>query len=182
MPSGAKREKRPNTVAVVTALAEPLAKEMGLILWDVRFEKEGSSWFLRVFIDRDEGLTMGECEDYTRRINVLLDEADPIEQSYYLEVGSPGVERELTKDWHFERYLGAPVQVRLYRPVDGGPGFYRKAERLRRRHRLPRTRRGHRDDLCKERGRLCAPCGRLRLLRRGGGAGGRMIGEETEKP
>ena len=73
MPSGAKREKRPNTVAVVTALAEPLAKEMGLILWDVRFEKEGSSWFLRVFIDRDEGLTMGECEDYTRRINVLLD-------------------------------------------------------------------------------------------------------------
>ncbi len=123
MPSGAKREKRPNTVAVVTALAEPLAREMGLILWDVRFEKEGSSWFLRVFIDRDEGLTMGECEDYTRRINVLLDEADPIEQSYYLEVGSPGVERELTKDWHFERYLGAPVQVRLYRPVDGARDF-----------------------------------------------------------
>ena len=96
---------------------------MGLTIWDVRFEKEGSSWFLRIFIDKDEGLTMGECEAYTREMNKLLDEADPIDQSYYLEIGSPGVERELTRDWHFQKYLGSEVTVRLIRPVDGVRDF-----------------------------------------------------------
>ena len=123
MPSGSKKGKKPNTVAVVTALAAPVAERMGLTIWDVRFEKEGSSWFLRIFIDKDEGLTMGECEAYTREMNKLLDEADPIDQSYYLEIGSPGVERELTRDWHFQKYLGEEVNVRLIRPVDGVRDF-----------------------------------------------------------
>ena len=123
MPSGAKKGKKPNTVAVVTALAAPVAERMGLTIWDVRFEKEGSSWFLRIFIDKDEGLTMGECEAYTREMNKLLDEADPIDQSSYLEIGSPGVERELTRDWHFQKYLGEEVNVRLIRPVDGVRDF-----------------------------------------------------------
>ena len=123
MPSGANRAKKPNTVAVVTQLAEPVAEKMGLTIWDVRFEKEGSSWFLRIFIDKDSGLTMGECEAFTREMNTLLDEADPIEQSYYLEIGSPGVERELTRDWHFQKYLGSEESVRLIRPVDGVRDF-----------------------------------------------------------
>lgn len=66
---------------------------------------------------------MGECEAYTREMNKLLDEADPIDQSYYLEIGSPGVERELTRDWHFQKYLGEEVNVRLIRPVDGVRDF-----------------------------------------------------------
>lgn len=123
MASGAKGKKKPNTVAVVTDLVTPAAERMGLTIWDVRFEKEGSSWFLRVFVDKDTGLTMDECEAYSREVSALLDEADPIEQSYFLEVGSPGVERELTRDWHFTEYLGALVNVRLIRPVDGVRDF-----------------------------------------------------------
>ncbi|MBS4784803.1 MAG: ribosome maturation factor RimP [Clostridiales bacterium] len=123
MASGAKSGKKPNTVAVVTELVTPAAQRMGLTIWDVRFEKEGSSWFLRVLVDKETGLTMDECEAYSREVSALLDEADPIDQSYFLEVGSPGVERELTRDWHFEEYLGAPVNVRLIRPVDGVRDF-----------------------------------------------------------
>ena len=115
--------KKPNTVAIVTELAQPIADRMGLTIWDVRFEKEGSSWFLRVLIDKDTGLNMDECEAFSREISAKLDEADPIDQSYYLEVGSPGVERELTRDWHFQQYLGAQVNIRFIRPVDGVRDF-----------------------------------------------------------
>ena len=120
MPSGAKKGKKPNTVAVVTALAAPVAERMGLTIWDVRFEKEGSSWFLRIFIDKDEGLTMGECEAYTREMNKLLDEADPIDQSYYLEVGSPGLGRKLTRPEHYEQLKGQKIRAKLIRPNADG--------------------------------------------------------------
>ena len=119
----AKQQNSGGAAKTVETLVRPTVEGMGLRLWDVRFEKEGSSWFLRIFIDKDEGLTMGECEAYTREMNKLLDEADPIDQSYYLEIGSPGVERELTRDWHFQKYLGSEVTVRLIRPVDGVRDF-----------------------------------------------------------
>lgn len=112
-----------STVAVVTELVSPVAEEMGLILWDVRFEKEGASWYLRIFIDKSGGVTIDDCEAFSRRVSPMLDEADPIVQSYCLEVSSPGVERELRKDWHFKEYLGCPVSVRLIRPVDGVRDF-----------------------------------------------------------
>lgn len=115
--------KKPNTVAIATQLAQPLVDEMGLTLWDVRFEKEGSLWFLRYLVDKEGGVNIQECEDLSRALSKLLDETDPIEQSYYLEVGSPGVERELVKDWHFQRYLGHPVYLRLIRPVEGVRDF-----------------------------------------------------------
>lgn len=109
-----------NTVAVVTQLAAPVAQALSLVLWDVRFEKEGSSWFLRIFIDKDGGVTIDDCENMSRGIDKLLDEADPIEQSYFLEVSSPGLGRELRKDWHFERFLGREVRVRFIRPLEDG--------------------------------------------------------------
>ena len=111
--------KKPNTVAVATQLAQPVLEELGLKLWDVRFEKEGSIWFLRYFLEKDGGINIQDCENFSRAVSKLLDEADPIEQSYYLEVSSPGVERELVKDWHFQEYLGEDVNVRLIRPVEG---------------------------------------------------------------
>lgn len=111
--------KKPNTVALATQLAEPLVEQMKLILWDVRFEKEGSSWFLRYFIDKEGGVTIDDCEALSRAINPLLDEEDFIDQSYYLEVSSPGIERDLVKDWHFQQYIGHEVNVRLIRPVEG---------------------------------------------------------------
>ena len=80
--------KRPNTAAVCEALAAPVAQRMGLYLWDVAFEKEGAGWYLRYYIDREGGVTIDECEAFSREVSDLLDEADPIDQSYTLEVGS----------------------------------------------------------------------------------------------
>lgn len=113
------KQKKPNTVAIARQLAEPVLAEKGLELWDVRYEKEGSSWFLRYFIEKEGGVNIQDCVDVSRAVEKLLDEADPIEGSYTLEVSSPGVERELVKDWHFQRYIGSDVHVRLIRPVEG---------------------------------------------------------------
>ncbi|MBQ3587406.1 MAG: ribosome maturation factor RimP [Oscillospiraceae bacterium] len=93
---------------------------MGLILWDVRFEKEGSDWYLRVFIDKDnEGVYIDECVDLSRAVDPLLDEADPIKQSYNFEVSSAGLGRKLTKPFHFEKKMGQVVLARYIRAVDG---------------------------------------------------------------
>ena len=112
-----------NVASVVTALAAPIAAQLGLELWDVRFLKEGASYVLRIIIDKEGGINISDCEAFSNAIDAPLDAADPIEQSYHLEVSSPGLERELTKPAHFERFLGAPVMVRLIRPVDGVRDF-----------------------------------------------------------
>ena len=107
---------KPNVVSVVRSLAEPVAAELGLRLWDVRFVKEGASWYLRLFIDKDGGVDINDCVDMTHAINPVLDEKDPIEQSYCLEVSSPGLERDLTRDEHFEVMKGKKIKLRLIRP------------------------------------------------------------------
>ena len=109
-----------SAVKVVEALVRPVVEGMNLRLWDVRFEKEGPDWFLRVLIDRDEPLDTDTCEAVSRAIDPLLDEADPIEQSYYLEVGSPGLGRKLTRPEHYEAVRGQKVSVRLYRANENG--------------------------------------------------------------
>lgn len=112
-----------STAAVCRRLAEPVAEELGLTLWDVRFVKEGASWYLRYIIDRDEGVTIDDCAALSRRLSPLLDEADPIPQAYSLEVMSPGIERELTRPEHFVHCEGWAVVVRLIRPLDGEREF-----------------------------------------------------------
>lgn len=107
-----------NTVSKVTELVTPFANELGLDIWDVRFVKEGTDWYLRIFIDKDGGVSIDDCVDLTHAITKPLDEADPISQSYTLEVSSPGIERELVADSHFEKYIGSPVMLRLIRPID----------------------------------------------------------------
>ena len=107
---------KPNVVSIVRSIAEPIAKDLGLILWDVRFVKEGASWYLRVFIDKDGGVDINDCVDMTHALNGPLDEADPIEVSYCLEVSSPGIERDLTRDEHFEVMTGKKIKLRLIRP------------------------------------------------------------------
>lgn len=106
------------TVSAVWEIAQPIAEGLGLELWDVRFEKEGADWFLRVFIDKDGGISIDDCVDMSHALDKPLDEADPIEQSYCLEVCSPGLERSLKRDGHFEKSIGKPVQVKLIRPLD----------------------------------------------------------------
>lgn len=112
-----------NTVLKVEEVIKPFAQELGLDIWDVRFAKEGSEWYLRIFIDKDGGVSIDDCVNLTHAISKPLDEADPIPQSYLLEVSSPGVERELLRDEHFEKYIGSPVMIRAIRPVDGVRDF-----------------------------------------------------------
>ncbi|MCI7334449.1 MAG: ribosome maturation factor RimP [Oscillospiraceae bacterium] len=115
--------KDSNTVSAVRAIAEPIAQRLGLEIWDIRFLKEGTGWFLRIFIDKDGGVGIDDCVEMSRALNDPLDEADLIEQAYCLEVSSPGVERELVRSEHFQKYLGAPVKLKTIRPVDGKREF-----------------------------------------------------------
>ncbi|MFO7160300.1 MAG: ribosome maturation factor RimP [[Clostridium] cellulosi] len=112
--------RKGNVVTVVEQLANPIAERLGLTIWDVEFVKEGASYYLRVFIDKDEGVTIDDCENMSRALDKELDRVDPIDQSYCLEVSSPGIERELKRDWHFEKYIGNRVKVRLIRPNSSG--------------------------------------------------------------
>ncbi|MBQ1507493.1 MAG: ribosome maturation factor RimP [Ruminococcus sp.] len=107
------------TVSKVWELCEPIVGELGLKLWDVRYVKEGADWFLRIFIDKDGGVDINDCEKVSRAINDPLDALDPIENAYCLEVCSPGIERELVRDEHFEQFLGADIMVRMRRPIEG---------------------------------------------------------------
>lgn len=98
----------------VSEFIKPVVEEMGLILWDVQFVKEGAGYCLRVTIDSNEGAGIGDCEKVSRAIDPMLDEKDPIEQSYTLEVSTPGIERELTKKWHYEKCIGETIDVKLF--------------------------------------------------------------------
>lgn len=108
------------TVGTVEALVTPVLEQLGMRLWDVRFEKEGPDWFLRIYIDRDEPLDLNACEEATRAINPVIDAADPIDQSYFMEVGSPGLGRKLTRDVHFEAMRGRRVAAHLIRATAAG--------------------------------------------------------------
>ena len=110
------KQNRKNTAAVVRELIEPITDSLGYTLWSVEYVKEGSRYILRVTIDSSRGIDINDCEKVHRAIDAPLDEADPIEESYYLEVSSPGVERELTEDWHFEAFRGRDVQIFLFAP------------------------------------------------------------------
>ncbi len=116
----AKRKQGKNTVEIVRDIAKPIADSLGLDLWDVRFIKEGTQWYLRIFIDKEEGISIEDCEAMSRAIDKPLDDVDPINQSYCLEVCSPGIERELVRDEHFERFIGADIKIRLIRANSEG--------------------------------------------------------------
>ena len=107
------------TVSKVWELCQPIVEGFGLSLWDVRYVKEGADRFLRVYIDKPEGIDINDCENVSRAINGPLDELDPIEEAYCLEVCSPGIERELIRDEHFMQFIGADIMVKMLRPIDG---------------------------------------------------------------
>ena len=115
--------ERKSVALHVRELVAPTADELGLKLWDVEYVKEGADYVLRITIDSDEGITIDDCERFHRAIDPLLDEADPIESSYRLEVSSPGIERTLTRPEHFRAMQGSEVEVKLYAPIDGVKAF-----------------------------------------------------------
>ena len=103
----------------VAQFAEPVIQGLGCQLWDVEYVREGSEYFLRVYIDKDGGVDIDDCEAVSRAMDPILDEADPISGSYHFEVCSAGLERALKRPGDFERFLGSPVTVKLYRPYNG---------------------------------------------------------------
>lgn len=113
------KNKKKNTAAVVRELITPTAEELGYILWDVEYVKEGAESVLRITIDSENGIGIEDCEKMHRAIDPVLDEADPIEAAYRLEVSSPGIERTLTREEHFEWCLGVEVEVKLFKSFNG---------------------------------------------------------------
>ncbi len=108
-----------NIASKVFGIVKPVADEQDLYLWDVEYVKEGADKYLRITIDREDGVNIEDCEKFHRAIDPILDEADPIPESYILEVSSPGIERELKCDEHILACEDWDVEVKLYAPMNG---------------------------------------------------------------
>ena len=125
----------------VAQFARPVVEELGCSLWDVEYVREGSEYFLRLYIDKDGGVDITDCEKISRAVDPILDEEDPIAESYHFEVCSAGLERALKRPGDFERFMGSPIMIKLYRPRNGLKE-------------LPGVLRGYED------GRVTAECGK----------------------
>ena len=104
---------------IVTKIAQPVVEAHGCQLWDVEYVREGDQRFLRLYLDKDGGVDITDCEAISRAVDPLLDEADPIAESYHFEVCSAGLERALKRPSDFERFMGSAITVKLYRPRNG---------------------------------------------------------------
>ena len=107
----------------IAAIAAPVVEGEGCSLWDVEYVREAGTWYLRIFIDKEDGVSIDDCERISRRLDPILDEEDPIAESYVFEVGSAGADRELKRPGDFEMFLGSEVEVKLYQPVNGSKTF-----------------------------------------------------------
>lgn len=105
-------------------LLEPILEDMNFELVDVEYVKEAGTWYLRSYIDKPGGITVDDCEAVSRQFSDRLDQEDFIEDSYIMEVSSPGLDRPLKKDKDFERNLGREVEIRTYRPIEKEKEFY----------------------------------------------------------
>lgn len=104
---------------IVEQLARPITDELGLEIVDIEYVKEGKNWFLRIFIDKENGVDIEECGLVSERLSVKLDEVDPIPHNYYLEVSSPGAERPLKKVADYQKAIGKNVHIKTFEPIDG---------------------------------------------------------------
>ena len=108
---------------IVAAFAKPIVEQHGCELWDVEYVREGSERFLRLYLDKEGGVDITDCEAVSRAVDPILDEKDPIKESYHFEVCSAGLERALKRPSDFARFLGSPVTVKLYKALDGRKEF-----------------------------------------------------------
>ncbi len=104
---------------IVTQIAQPIVEAHGCSLWDVEYVREGSERFLRLYLDKEGGVDITDCEAISRAVDPILDEKDPIPESYHFEVCSAGLERALKRPADFERFMGSLITVKLYRPRNG---------------------------------------------------------------
>ena len=107
----------------ISDLATPVVEEEGCRLWDVEYVREAGTWYLRVYIDKDGGVSIDDCEKISRRLDPILDEEDPISESYVFEVGSAGADRPLKRASDFDSFMGSEVEVSLYSPYKGAKSF-----------------------------------------------------------
>ncbi len=107
------------TEKVIYDMSVPIAERLGFEVYDVELAREGGNRFLRIFLDKPGGISIDECEAFSRALSEELDKSDPISQSYYLEASSPGIERRIRRRVHFELNKGETVDVRLYKPING---------------------------------------------------------------
>jgi len=110
-----------NIVEQVSNALTPVINDLGYEVWDIEYVKEGAEYFLRFTIDNDEGITIDDCETVHRAIDPLLDELDPIEDAYNLQVSSPGLERDVKYDWHYEVLAGETLEIHLFAPIEAYP-------------------------------------------------------------
>jgi ribosome maturation factor RimP len=108
---------------IVAELAQPIVDELNLELVDIEYVKEGKDWFLRVFIDSEDGIDIEDCGNVSEKLSEILDEKDPIENLYFLDVSSPGAERPLKKDKDFQKAIGKQIAVKTYEPINGEKMF-----------------------------------------------------------
>ena len=104
---------------LVAGFAKPVVEAHGCELWDVEYVREGSDYFLRIYLDKEGGVDINDCEAISRAMDPILDEKDPIKESYHFEVCSAGLERALKRPSDFVRFMGSPITVKLYRPRNG---------------------------------------------------------------
>ena len=107
----------------VFELAKPVVEEEGCSLWDVEYLREAGTWYLRIYIDKEGGVSIDDCERISRRLDPILDETDPIPESYVFEVGSAGADRELKRPSDFAQFMDSEIEVKLYKPLDGSKSF-----------------------------------------------------------
>lgn len=110
----------------IRQLLDPILASLGLTLWDLEFQRQGPKWLLRIYIDRESGVTLSDCESVSRDLSAALDVEDIITHAYQLEVSSPGLDRTLSKPEHFARFAGSTVKIKVYQPIDGQKVFQGK--------------------------------------------------------
>lgn len=115
--------KRETYEAKAEELLLPIVEKLGIEIYDLEFVKEGADYYLRAYIDKPDGVNINDCEAVSRAFSDVLDEADPIEEAYILEVSSPGLGRTLKKDRHLQKSIGEEVEVKLFKPLEKRKDF-----------------------------------------------------------
>ncbi|MCD8037244.1 MAG: ribosome maturation factor RimP [Clostridiales bacterium] len=112
-----------STEKKLEAMLKPTVEQMGYEMVDVEFVKEGTNWYLRIFVDKEGGVTIDDCELISKELETILDKEDPIEQAYFLEISSPGIDRPLKKKEDFIKFNGETIDVKLYKPFEGSKEY-----------------------------------------------------------
>lgn len=118
--------KKSSVESIIMEISEDIAKELDLEIFDVEYVKEGTDMYLKIYIDKAEGVNIDDCQLFTQKINPILDEKDPISEFYFLEVSSPGLDRPFKRDSDYESSIGEDVELSLYAPIDGTKAFTAK--------------------------------------------------------